>query len=200
MRNLACGDQWILTVQIIHNQNAEHQGIISVASFHGLSIIHTCLLCPSSRWVSPCVLYRFLLMFIFWGVRKGGGGEQVSMVLVCWELMLFLLIFLLDFTQSTTNCTIIPYPKKIQKIYESRDKTFEFCWHQYFFAENQLILLYQEIGLLIHKDFFTPFDTSFLLISTFLESLRIVIINMDKVLMMSAKMPLFWGLVLVQVQ
>ena len=134
-----------------------------------------------------------------WG-RGGGGGEQVSMVLVCWELMLFLLIFLLDFTQSTTNCTIIPYPKKIQKIYESRDKTFEFCWHQYFFAENQLILLYQEIGLLIHKDFFTPFDTSFLFISTFLESLRIVIINMDKVLMMSAKMPLFWGLVLVQVQ
>ena len=38
--------------------------------------------------------------------------------------------------------TIIPYPKKIHKIYESRDTTFEFCWYQYFFA-----------GLL-HKDFF----------------------------------------------
>ena len=44
---------------------------------------------------------------------------------------------------------------------------------------------------MIHKDFFTPFDTLFLFISTLLESLKIVIINMVKVLMMSAKMSLF---------
>ena len=132
-----------------------------------------------------------------WGRGGGWAGEYGFSMLGVNAILTY---FLLDFTQSTTNCTIIPYPKKIQKIYESRDKTFEFCWHQYFFAENQLILLYQEIGLLIHKDFFTPFHTSFLFISTFLESLRIVIRNMDKVLMMSAKMPLFWGLVLVQVQ
>ena len=53
-----------------------------------------------------------------------------------------------------------------------------------------------------------PFDTwrrshtfwYIISISTFLESLKIVIINMVKVLMMSAKMPHFWGVVLVQVQ
>ena len=55
--------------------------------------------------------------------------------------------------------TIVPYPKKIQKIYESRDTTFEFCCHQHFIAGNQQIFLYQKISLLIHKDFFTPFDT-----------------------------------------
>ena len=41
--------------------------------------------------------------------------------------------------------TVIPYLKKIQKIYESCDTTWEFSWDQYFFTENQQILLYQEI-------------------------------------------------------
>ena len=31
--------------------------------------------------------------------------------------------------------TVIPYPKKIQKIYESRDTPLEFCWHQHFSPE-----------------------------------------------------------------
>ena len=43
--------------------------------------------------------------------------------------------------------TIIPYLKKIQKIYESRDTPPEFCWHQFFFTGNQQILLYQEIQI-----------------------------------------------------
>ena len=41
--------------------------------------------------------------------------------------------------------TVIPYLKKIQKIYESCDTSPEFWWHQHFFTENQQILLYQEI-------------------------------------------------------
>ena len=40
--------------------------------------------------------------------------------------------------------TVIPYLKKIQQIYESRDTHPEFCWHQHFFTKNQQILLYQE--------------------------------------------------------
>ena len=43
--------------------------------------------------------------------------------------------------------TVIPYPRKIQKIFESRDTPLEFCWHQHFFTENQQILLYQEIQI-----------------------------------------------------
>ena len=39
----------------------------------------------------------------------------------------------------------IPYLKKIQKIYESRETPPEFCLHQHFFTGNQQILLYQEI-------------------------------------------------------
>ena len=43
--------------------------------------------------------------------------------------------------------TVIPYLKKIQKIYESRDTPLEFCWHQHFFTGNQQILLHQEIQI-----------------------------------------------------
>ena len=40
--------------------------------------------------------------------------------------------------------TVIPYLKKIQKTYESRDTPREFCWHQHFFTVSQQILLYRE--------------------------------------------------------
>ena len=44
---------------------------------------------------------------------------------------------------------VIPYLKKIQKIYESHDTPLEFCWHQLFFTTNQQFLLYQEMQILI---------------------------------------------------
>ena len=43
--------------------------------------------------------------------------------------------------------TVIPYLKKIQKLYKSRDTPLEFCWHEYFFMRNQQILLYQEMQI-----------------------------------------------------
>ena len=43
--------------------------------------------------------------------------------------------------------TVIPYLKKIQKLYESRDTSLDFCLHQYFFTGNQQIFLYQEIQI-----------------------------------------------------
>ena len=43
--------------------------------------------------------------------------------------------------------TVIPYLRRIQKIYESRDTPPEFCWNQCFFTGNQQILLYQEIQM-----------------------------------------------------
>ena len=43
--------------------------------------------------------------------------------------------------------TVIPYLKKTQKLYESRDALIEFCRHHHFFTGNQQILLYQEIQI-----------------------------------------------------
>ena len=43
--------------------------------------------------------------------------------------------------------TVIPYLKKTQNTYESRDIPLEFCWHQHIFTGNQQILLYKEIQI-----------------------------------------------------
>ena len=55
----------------------------------------------------------------------------------------------MDFLGAAQLGTVIPYLKKIQKIYESHDTALEFCWHQYFFTRNQEILLYQKIQIQI---------------------------------------------------
>ena len=43
--------------------------------------------------------------------------------------------------------TVIPYLTKIQRIYKSRDRTLQFCWHDLFFTGNHQLLLYQEIQI-----------------------------------------------------
>ena len=45
--------------------------------------------------------------------------------------------------------TVIRYLKKVQKMYEPRDASLEFCWAHHFFIWNQQILLYQEIQIWI---------------------------------------------------
>ena len=45
--------------------------------------------------------------------------------------------------------TVIPYLRKTQKMYKSRDTSLEFCQHQHFFIRNQEILLHQEIQVQI---------------------------------------------------
>ena len=49
--------------------------------------------------------------------------------------------------------TVIPYLKKIKKMYESRDTPFEFCWHKHFLTGNQQILLYTDIDCILIHDF-----------------------------------------------
>ena len=73
-------------------------------------------------------------------------------------------------------------PREDPKNIESSDTPLEFCWHQDFFTRSQQILLYQEI--LIQNALFLLF----LILLTFFESLKIVLINMVTVLMISAKM------------
>ena len=63
----------------------------------------------------------------FWGCSRMVSLKSVTHILQWWTL------------------AVIPYLKKIQKIYGSRKTHLEFCWHQHFFTKNQKILLYQEI-------------------------------------------------------
>ena len=73
----------------------------------------------------------------FWGCsRMGGGAKSPPLPKVCHTYPLMIKLG-----------TAIPYPKKIQKMYQSRDTPPEFCWHQHFFTGNQQILLYQEIQI-----------------------------------------------------
>ena len=78
--------------------------------------------------------------------------------------------------------TVIPYRKKIQKIYDSRDTLLEFCWQQHFFTGNQQILLYQEIQIQI------PFRYIISNSSNFSWVFKDCFNNVVKILMISAKM------------
>ena len=42
---------------------------------------------------------------------------------------------------------LIPYIKKIQTIYKSRNTPLGFCWHHHYFIGNQQIFLHQEIQI-----------------------------------------------------
>ena len=77
--------------------------------------------------------------------------------------------------------TVIPYLKKIQKMYKSRDTPLGFCWHQHFFTGIQQILLHQEIHIK------TGFWYIISIFFTFPESLVTLLINMVTILMMSPK-------------
>ena len=78
----------------------------------------------------------------------------------------------------------IPYLKKIQKLYESSDTSFDFCWHQHFCTKNQQILLYQEIQIKIVFWFIIPHSFNFLWVFKDLILLK----NMVTILIISAKM------------
>ena len=60
--------------------------------------------------------------------RIGEGGKKVPLPKICHT-----------YPTMMKLGTVIPYLKKIQEIYESRDTPPEFCWHQHFFTGNQQI-------------------------------------------------------------
>ena len=78
---------------------------------------------------------------------------------------------------------VIPYIQKIQKIYKSHDTPLEFCWYQHFFTGIQQLLLYKK-----KYRYRLHFNTQFLILLAFLESLKVVLINMVEILMISAKL------------
>ena len=87
--------------------------------------------------------------------------------------------------------TVLRYLKKIKKIYESRETSLEFCWHQHFSTETTIFCYIKKYRYRLH------FDTWFLTLLTCIESLKIVLINMVTMLMMSVKTDtpgLFWNI------
>ena len=78
--------------------------------------------------------------------------------------------------------TVIAYLKKFQKTYESRDTPLEFCWNQHFLLEISKLCYIKKYRYSLQ------FDTQFLILLTFLEFLKVVLINMVTIFMMSGKM------------
>ena len=63
----------------------------------------------------------------FFGDAHGyGGSEKAPLPKICHT-----------YSTMMKRGTVVAYLKKIQKTYELRDTTLEFCWHQQFFAGNQ---------------------------------------------------------------
>ena len=65
---------------------------------------------------------------------RGEGGKKAPLPKICHT-----------YPTITKLGKIIPYLKRIQKIYESSDTPIDFCWHRHFFTGNQQILLCQKI-------------------------------------------------------
>ena len=78
--------------------------------------------------------------------------------------------------------TVIPYLKKIQKVYESRNTPFEFCRNQHFLPEISNFCYMKKYRYRLH------FNTQFPILLTVFEFLRVVLINRFTILMMSAKL------------
>ena len=86
-------------------------------------------------------------MGILGAAREWGGNKKAALPKFChtYPTMMRLRI-------------VIPYLKKIQKIYDSYDTPLEFCWHQHFFTTNLQIPTFVEINgeKLVREPFLLP--------------------------------------------
>ena len=91
----------------------------------------------SPQFMVPILFLTLFRMAIFGAAHGwGGGAKSPPFPYIC-------------HTHPTMMKlgTVVPYLKKIQKKYESRDTLPDFCWHQHFLTGNQQILLYQEMQI-----------------------------------------------------
>ena len=108
----------------------------------GLNAVGTSLWQLEKIFLTNCLFSELNLIqnwhFYCWWRMGGGGGPKRVIPKICHT-----------YPTMKKLGTVIPYLKKIQKIYESRDTPPDSCWHQHFFTGNQQILLYQEIQIQI---------------------------------------------------
>ena len=70
----------------------------------------------SIKGINRLTLFRMDFFGAFPGLMDGGGGKKAPLPKICHT-----------YPTMMKLGTVIPYPKKIQKIYESRDTLLEFC-------------------------------------------------------------------------
>ena len=88
----------------------------------------------SANSISHFVTILTLFRMGFFGAAHGcGRGQKGPLSKICHT-----------YPKMMKLGTVIPYLKKVYKIYESRDTPLELCWHQHFFTGHQQILPYQE--------------------------------------------------------
>ena len=123
--------------------------------------------------VEPCKLYtsRYLTLFRM-GIFGAGHGWR-------WGQKGPLPKISHTYPTMMKLGTIIPYLKRIQKVYESRDTLPDFCCHQHFSREISKFCYFKKYRYILH------FGTEFLIILSFPESLKICLINLVIILMMS---------------
>ena len=111
--------------------------------------------------------FYFINELLSWYIRK---IEWTELLQVSWQVFFLLTIFRMGLFVAAHGSgyknaylhkichtypkmmklgAVIPFLKKIQSIYKSRDTPIKFCWHQHFFTKNQQLLLYQEIQIYI---------------------------------------------------
>ena len=92
-------------------------------------------------WEGSYRRYRMLTLFRmgFFGCCSRMGGDLFGpLSKICHT-----------YTAMMKCDTVIPFLRKIQKIYKSRDTSIEFSWHQHFFTWNQQILPHQKMEIYI---------------------------------------------------
>ena len=83
-----------------------------------------CYICPLCFNTDTHVVDLTLFRMVFFGAAHGWrGGKKAPLPKICQ----------INPTMIKLG-TVIPYLKKFQKLYESRETPLEFCWHQHFLS------------------------------------------------------------------
>ena len=133
-------------------------------------VFYQCLYFCSTKYIDSLTLTIFRMVFL--GTVHGGkkGSKRPSLPKICHT-----------YPTMMKLCTVMPYLKKVQKLYH--------LTHPMSPANTSSFLLeISKFGCVKKHMYRLHFDTKFLILLTFLESLKIVLTKKVIILMMLAKM------------